>query len=184
MIRFPPTPPTWDAWHPILVHFPIGLLPTAGVLVLLALILRKHANPLNLAALVVMVLGTVGLFLAFSSGEAAEEFAPDQPAIHAAVHEHEEAAEAARITFLCFTIAFALYALALWFVSKPKARAWITGVGVAFLVGYLVPCLMLMNAGHLGGQLVHVHGVHARLGPSAGQASPTSSAESRRHHDD
>lgn len=171
MFTLPPLPPAWDGWHPILVHFPIALLPAAAVLIAMALILRKQANTLNLAALVVMTMGMIGMVLAFSSGEAAEEFAPESPVIHALVEQHEHAAEDARLAFLLFTAAFGVYALAAWRLTKPAARPWITAAGVLYLLAYAAPNIMLMNAAHLGGKLVHVEGVRARLTATAGNAA-------------
>ncbi len=167
----PPTPPpSWDAYHPILVHFPIALLLAAPVLFVLALILQRHRNPLNLAGVVIMALGCVGLFLAFSSGHAAEEWVDEAGPVGAVLEQHEDAAALARILFPLFTLFFAAYTFVPWMKQKEPRRAVAAVVGVLLLALYAVPCLVLMNASHLGGRLVHEFGVHARF-TASGQPS-------------
>ncbi len=65
MFTFPPIP-SWDAWHPLIIHFPIALLLVAPVLVLLRILLPKQGRGLLIAAFVVMALGTIGTYIARS----------------------------------------------------------------------------------------------------------------------
>lgn len=163
MFGLPSLPPSWDGWHPLIVHFPIALLLSSPVLILLALGIRKHEHPLKLAAWLIMIMGTVGAFLAVSSGEAAGELVPDSPVIGALLEEHEEAAEASRTVFAVMTLIFGVYTLAPWLSKKTPSRTVMAAMGVVFLALYTIPCLMLANAAHLGGMLVHTHGVRAQL---------------------
>jgi uncharacterized membrane protein len=188
MFTPPPLPQNWDGLHPIVVHYPIALLLTAPVLVVLALLLHKHRHALNLAALVVMAMGAAGAWLAVNTGKAAEEFVDEVGAVKTILHDHEEAAEMAFKTSLVFTVLFAVYTFVPWLKKKEPLRKWTALSGVVFLVAYAIPCLAVANAGHLGGRLVHEQGVRARLTPEAVSAQPDtgSSPEHRneKHEDD
>lgn len=172
MFTPPPTPPSWDGFHPIVVHHPIALLLTAPALIILALILHRHRHPLNLAALVVMTLGTIGCWLALSTGEAAEEWVDEVGAIKTILHDHEEAAEMTLKLSLLFTALFAAYTFIPWMKKKELPRLWTTIAGVVFLVAYSSLGLVLSNTAHLGGRLVHEQGVRARLTPDAALSTP------------
>lgn len=166
MFSLPPLPPTWDGFHPLLVHIPIGLLIVAPVPVLMGLVLRKHELGLNLGALAVMALGTAGAFLAVSSGEAAEEAVNVGGAVHRLIEEHGEVGEFARTLFVIMTLAFSVLVILPRIAPKMKRAVRVSST-LAFLALYCVSLLPLMNAGHLGGELVHTHGVRARLSAAA-----------------
>lgn len=183
MFALPPLPPDWDGFHPLIVHFPIGLLAVAPVLVFMGLLFSKHERGFNLAALALMLLGTGAAFLAVSTGDAAEDAASVSGAVHRVIHEHEEAAEFARNAFVVLTLAFAIVAFLPVIAPKLKRSARVV-VTMVFLVLYGGGLLPLMNAGHLGGQLVHTHGVRARLAVGAGSATPESQTPAAARDDD
>lgn len=176
MFDVPPLPPTWDGFHPLIVHFPIGLLLSAPLLVVLSLALRKHEHPLKLGALVMMLFGTIGAFLAVSSGEAAEEIAGATGEASRILSEHERAAETARTIFAVLTFAWALFTVVPWISKKPISRTLILGGGVGFLLAYSLACLVLANTAHLGGMLVHDFGLRARLSATTPNAAPPPAA--------
>jgi len=118
----------------------------------------------------VLLLGTVGAYVAVESGESAAQVATRTPEITAVIHEHEELAEA---VVLLFSIVTAVYAvvLALPLIVKqtrllrrdlPPAVP-VVAQGLV-LVAALAGTLVLANAAHLGGLLVHQYGVQALLG--------------------
>lgn len=174
MFGIPSLPPTWDGLHPLIVHLPIGTLFVAPIIIIAALLIPKHERGLNLAAFLLMTVGVIGAFLAVSTGEAAAELVPETPPVGALLEQHEEAAETARTVFAVMLALFAAYTFGPWLAKKPWPRKLTLSAGVVFLALYAAPCLILANAGHMGGQLVHDHGVHARL--SANAAAPASSA--------
>lgn len=172
-------PPT--GLHPLVIHFPIALLLVAPLLILLSLVMKRQRVGLGAAALVLMVLGTAAAFVAVYTGNLAGELAERTPQVSATLERHEELAETSRTVFALLTGMFAV----MFGAPLVRRREWSNGLYVAlslvFLVFYAGGTLTLVNAAHLGGQLVHRYGVHAMLGPAdvAATATPASS-----DHDD
>lgn len=163
-----PPLPSWDGLHPLVVHFPIALLLVAPILVVLGLLFPKQWNGFALAALTLMVLGTVGAFVAVATGEANAGLVERTEAISEVLEQHEDLAETTRTVFAVLTVIFGaivIVPMALHTALKPAMRA---GLSVAFLVLYAFGALLLANAAHEGGRLVHEYGVQAMVatGPS------------------
>lgn len=190
----PPMPP-WEGLHPVVVHLPLGTLAIAPLFVLLAMVSRRWARPMSLAAFVLILLGTLGIFLALTTGEATERFAKGIPGAEQLVHQHEEAAEMARNVFIgASVLAFAVFALATKLV-KTDEKTGVTRRG-GWMVANLIllgvtglGALALANTGHLGGQLVHGLGVRAPLitypaGADPSQAGSLPSTAAPRTGDD
>lgn len=171
-----PILPPWAGMHPLLVHFPIALLFTAPVFLILALLLGRRRPAWSLAAMTLLLLGTAGVFLAAASGEAAGKLAERSPEINAVLERHEHLAEAAQGLFSGFALAFAalvLVPLALKRELPPWAHV---SAHALFLVAFLGGLGFLVQIAHQGGRLVHQFGVHALM-PSAngeGAALPAS----------
>jgi uncharacterized membrane protein len=157
---FPPLP-SWDGLHPLVVHFPIALLIVAPVLVVLGLLMYRHYLWFAIAALAIMTLGTVGAFVAVSTGEAGAELVMRSPEINPVLERHEELAETTQWVFLGLTLLFAAITLVPHAVRRPLKRVPGTIVAVAFLLIYSGGTILLANAAHEGGRLVHEFGVQA-----------------------
>ncbi len=156
-----PPIPGWDGLHPLIIHFPIALLLTVPVLLLLALIISRHAQGLTLAAFTLMLLGTVALLISVSTGEAAAEIAERTPGVNAVLEQHEELAEQVRIVFISLTVIFGLLLLAPVMLRRFYGRGVrMTGL-LAMLILALVGDLLIVKTAHQGGRLVHEYGVHA-----------------------
>ncbi len=159
--------PGWDGLHPIIIHFPIALLLVAPLFVLLAIAWPRHARAFSLSAFVLLVLGTAGAFVAVATGEAAAELATRTEAINAAIERHSSLAETARNVFAVLTVLYAgVLALPL-VVRKLSTRGWVAAMNAVMLVLLLAGGLVLANAGHQGGLLVHKYGVQALLPPGS-----------------
>ena len=169
-MTFPPIP-TWDGLHPIITHFPIALLLVAPVFLVLALLLKTHEKGLLIATAVTMILGVVGAFVAVSTGEAAGELAERMPGVEAAIERHEELAELARNLFA--GLAGLLGVIVVWrLVMKSTRRAPFIVVGILYLALHAGASLVLANAAHEGGRLVHEFGVRAMLTPASAAGTP------------
>ncbi|MDX2018520.1 MAG: DUF2231 domain-containing protein [Planctomycetota bacterium] len=178
MLPKPPPLPAWESAHPIIVHFPIALLAFTPILVVLGLVWRTHRRGLLIAALATTLVGTLGAILAVSSGEAGEEAAEAIPAAAALLDQHEDLAEIARNIFIALSAVLALgVGLVLWKHEKLKSGVTIGG-GVAYLALHSIGLLYLMAASHLGGQMVHVHGVRS-MAPGGSPAASEGEREER-----
>ncbi|MBL8744993.1 MAG: hypothetical protein JNK58_01410 [Phycisphaerae bacterium] len=182
MFSLPPLPPSWDGFHPLVVHFPIALLLSAPVLVLMGLLVHRHRHGLNVSALVLMLMGTIGVWLSLSTGESAEEWVDEVGAVKSILHDHEEMAEKAWIASIVATVVFAAYTAVPWMMKREVARKWTLLAGALFLAGYVIPCLAVANTAHLGGRLVHEQGVRGRL--TAGGVAESSGALPREREED
>lgn len=171
----PPMPP-WNAFHPMWVHMPIGVLSIVPLVLIAALALPKQRAGLHTACLILMLAGTIAAFVATMSGEAADEWLNTQaqyntPMISYLVHEHEETGELARNIFAGLTIVFILLLLSPRLIPGKLSLAARLGIEALLLVGWFGGIVVLANAGHQGGEIVHSFGVHAPL-PTSTQFPP------------
>jgi len=154
-----PPIPDWDALHPLIVHFPIALLLTTPVLMILGIVLPKSGRHFQVAALVIMLLGVIGAWVAVSTGKAAAALTEQIPTL---IH-HKELAETTAWSFSILTTVYAAMTIAPSFFKKPLKR-WITvSVSVLFLLVYLGFATVVARTAELGGLLVHEYGIHAML---------------------
>ncbi len=161
MIELPPIP-SWDALHPLVVHFPIALLLFAPLFIVVGVLLgSQRGRPFQLAALTLMVAGTVGTFVAAATGEAAGKLADRTELSSAVIEHHEELAESTRAVFTGLTLALAAILFAPRLFKTVLGRGVSTALTVAFLVFYAAGAVLLANTAHNGGRLVHELGITA-----------------------
>lgn len=163
-MTFPPIQP-WDALHPLVIHFPIALLMIAPLFILIGMILKRSAREIALSALILMLLGTAGTYVAVETGEAGAKLVERTPDINAVLERHEEMAEQTRLLFTILTVVFAGLLLVPMFLKKELGTLWRLVIHGVFLLAYLVCLLSLANTAHLGGRLVHELGVRALIVP-------------------
>ena len=159
-----PKIPSWEGLHPLVVHFPIALLLVAPMLVVLGLVMRTHGRGLTIGALILMALGTAGAWVALWTGEAATELAKHgAPTVLEAIERHRSAAGSVRTVFTVLTLLFAALTWLPESLSRrlsPRARL---GLTLVLLAAYGGAMLLLANAAHLGGLLVHEYGIRAQV---------------------
>ena len=167
--------------HPALVHLPLGLaivMPLLAIGLALAARRRDLSRAPWLALVALQALLSVSAVVVLKTGQRDEDVV-EKVVPRAAVHEHEEAGEA----FLIAT--FVVLALA-------AAGAFLTGrLGSAsrglFVVGTLVVASAGLRTGHLGGQLVYVHGAasaHVQKAAPANAGGATAPASPAAAQDD
>jgi len=185
MLQIPPIP-SWDAMHPLIIHFPIALLLLSPLFILISAILTpSKSRPYFAAGLMVLLLGTAGLYLAASTGEAAAELAEQGNIAKSVLSTHEHLASETKVIFSVLSIVL----LGMFFVPRilhrQETRVTSTYLPAAFLVLYAVGVLPLVNTAHAGGRLVHEFGVHAQVAPAAGeQALPPTAASKEEKADE
>ena len=100
----PPTPP-WEGMHPLVVHFPIALLLFAAVFVVLAIIVPKRGWWFSVSALILLIGGTAGAFVAVSTGEAARDVVEEgEDEMFEVMQQHEDVVEQARNVFVALKL--------------------------------------------------------------------------------
>ena len=180
MLQLPPMP-TWDAIHPLLIHFPIVLLLIGPIFIAIAAVLPPPKNrPYMTSALITLLLGTSSLFLAVSSGEQAAELADRTGDVNAVLTMHESLASTTEIVFTTLLALFAVIYIWPLVRRRSQTRMTSTAMPLAFLAAYSVGIVTLINTAHAGGRLVHEFGVHALVpqgGPSTASASQTPSEQ-------
>lgn len=173
----PPAIPAWHAVHTQVVHFPIALLLVAPLLVLLGLLLRpESARGFQRAALLLMLLGTAAAFVAVASGAAAADKVDAKGPIEHVLETHEELAETARNVFAGLTAAYAALLFLPGLLKKDLSRGTGAALTVVFLAAYGAGALILVNAAHNGGRLVHEFGVRAQITSGAAPAGDAGEA--------
>ena len=175
MSLFPPIP-AWNAIHPVLIHLPLGALPLAGVFVLLAAIAKgTWSRAFAVSALLLLLVGAGGAMLAVMSGEAASELVEGTvPAAEGVLEQHEELAELARTVFAGLAVVYVGVSFAASMMLKKEKRAMAAGSHLVFLALLLPSLVLLANAAHQGGRLVHEFGIHAPIAQYSGNDSPPS----------
>ncbi len=174
MPQFPPLP-TWESLHPLVIHFPIVLLLLAPLFVLISAVLRpQKGRPYMTMALILLLLGTLSLFLAAVSGEAAATLAERGGPVDAVLASHEQLASESQVVFL------GLCAVLVGMVALPRilgyqeTRLTSTFLPLAYLVLYCAGILVVVNTAHAGGRLVHEFGVRAMMPATSMQSQTTS----------
>lgn len=162
MFSIPPIP-DWQSLHPAIVHFPIALLLVAPLFLLIGIIRgTERGRPYLIAALLLMLFGTAGAWLAVATGNAASELVERNGQLQAVVEQHEDLAEKSRDAFTVLTVLFAAFLFGPRLLQRSLTPAALILLPIVFLVVYAGAALLLANTAHQGGKLVH------ELGSSAG----------------
>ena len=178
MLLMPPIP-SWDALHPLIIHFPIALLLVAPLFIIAALLVSApRRQAFVISALALMILGTASVYVALSTGEAAGKLAERTPQLNAVLERHENLAERTRIIFTGLTVMLAGILTVPRLVKWEPRRAMSAMILVVFLVLYGGAAQLLINTAHHGGLLVHQFGVTAMVNaPTTAPAIQPSEAE-------
>lgn len=177
MLQLPPIP-SWDSLHPMIIHFPIVLLLTTPLFLLIGAILSpSKGRPYILAGLLVLLLGTGSLFLAESTGEAAAKLAERGGPIDAVLATHRHLAAESQIVFSVLSAILLGIVLLPRMLRREETHLSTTWMPLSFLVLYCAGILIVVNTAHSGARLVHDFGVHAIIPAENNQSSASLPAE-------
>lgn len=166
MQTIPPVP-NWTELHPLIIHFPIVLLLVAPLFVIAGMVMNQQkGRPYLLTALALMVLGTAASVVAVLTGEAAAEVAHRTAGMAVVLEHHQELAEMTRDIFALLSVIFAVILFLPKLLKRELTPAAARILPLAFLLFYGAGTVVLVNAAHNGGRLVHEFGIRAILAPT------------------
>ncbi|HEV2396705.1 MAG TPA: DUF2231 domain-containing protein [Candidatus Sulfotelmatobacter sp.] len=173
MLQFPVIP-SWDALHPLIIHFPIALLLVAPIFIVVGAVLTPTKGRAYLiAAMVLLLVGTGSIFLAVETGEAAGKLAERTPGMEQILETHQSLAERTQAVFSVLSVIFLALLAVPWLLNRADTRLTITILPLAFLILYSAGALLLVNTAHNGGRLVHEFGVRAMVTSAPVDANAT-----------
>jgi len=134
--------------HLLVNHLPI-LLPVLGLTILIIGIVFK-SEIVKRISLGMFIFSGIFAFMAFSTGEGAEEIAEELKRSHDLIHEHEEAAE----TFALLSYLLAFFSIvAFWFNWKKHPFSALASYIVMLLS--VVVIYFSYPTGQTGGEITH-----------------------------
>lgn len=157
----PPPIPAWDHMHPIVVHFPIALLLVAPVFLLLAIVWKSQRRVMMGVTCLMVVMGAVAAQVAVMTGEETGEITQTAVLAEPVLERHEELAEIARTIFLVLAGVAVVGTAVVWKLKERAKPAMVVGGMAVYGVAHLMGCLVLGNAAHEGGRVVHEFGTAA-----------------------
>ena len=147
--------------HPMVIHFPIALLIVGFLFELIYLITRNEFY--SKAGFYLLVLGALGTFAAFLTGNLAEERIVETEALERVLETHEDAG---KITLFLVILTF-IYRTVVFFLNQYKGiLQWI---GLAL---YALSILSVVRTAYYGGELVYTYGAGVQI-----QAIPGSNSQ-------
>lgn len=181
MFQIPPIP-SWDALHPLIIHFPIALLLIAPLFVIVGAVMSPvKGRAYLIAAMVLLLLGTAATFIAVATGKAAGQLAERTPGVEQVLEAHESLAESTRVVFTVLSAIFVALLAVPRLLKKSQTRLATSILPMAFLILYGAGALLLVKTAHQGGRLVHELGVRALVTSPA--ANTTVSVPAENEHD-
>ena len=143
-----------ESWHPLIVHFPLVLLPLSVAVDCLALGYKRPQW--QGLAYGLLGLGVAVSALAVLSGNSAAELYRKNPQVQDLVSAHEDWAT---LTLLLF-LGLALSRLPLQLrgqLQSGRFKVWLALAAVG--------CVLVWITGYSGGELVYLHGVGIKINP-------------------
>ncbi|HYM74350.1 MAG TPA: DUF2231 domain-containing protein [Candidatus Dormibacteraeota bacterium] len=179
MLQFPAIP-SWDALHPLIIHFPIALLLISPIFIVVGAVLTPAKGRAYLiAAMVLLLVGTASIFVAVATGEAAGKLAERVPGMEQVLETHESLAERTQAVFSVLSVIFLALLAVPWLLKRADTRLTTTILPLAFLVLYSAGAMLLVNTAHNGGRLVHEFGVRAMVTSAPVDANASLPAETQ-----
>lgn len=171
-----PSWPKWDGVHVLIIHFPIALLSIVPLFVLLTAFIRPYRKGLSIATFVLLLLGTIGAWLATATGgPAAHATLSAMPKVQREhvmplVHHHAELGNWTRNIFTLPTVIF-FFMLLVPLFKQVKGKVSVVAL-LVFFVLTLPGIFFLIDTGDAGAMLVHKYGLQAHAFPASAKLTP------------
>lgn len=138
--------------HPIFVHFPIALFPTAFLFYLIGLVRKR--NDMLLAGQICLALALISTIVTVLTGYWAQETFPHGDVIHRMMGTHQ-------------TLGFAILGLGLFLtIWSFLKRQGVPKASIAFMVLLGITVLVIFQNGDLGARMVFVEGAAVKAMPT------------------
>jgi uncharacterized membrane protein len=171
-----PQIPSWNALHPLIVHFPIALLFVAPLFVILGIVVGPlKGRAFLVSALILMALGTASIFVALETGEGASELVRSTSAGREVLRQHQDLAETTQVLFTLLTVVLAVLLCAPRLLRRQLGLQVTVALLAVFLLLYITGVLFLVKTAHRGARLVHEFGVKAPVASSVAATDLVSS---------
>lgn len=174
MFSIPPLP-SFAGLHPLVVHFPIALLLITPLLLAMGIIFSRDRRPFAIVTLAILLMGTAGAWVASYSGEAAEEAVEDLSPAEDVIGPHEDYGRFARNAFTVISVLYTGFTVLLIKRGEKLGSGAFAGTQLGFIVLCAAGSLVVANAGHLGGRIVHQYGIRAPI--AEGQAAAAAESQ-------
>ncbi len=137
-----------------------------------------------MTAILLLLLGTVSLFIAKSTGKAAAKFVGRGGAADAVLEIHRKFASETIIVFSELSVIQLGIFLLPRILRRRETRLFSTVLPLTFLAFYLGGIVFLVNTAHTGGRLAHEFGMHAVISATTGQSAASLAVASNRISND
>lgn len=151
----------WGGLHPFAVHFPIVLLIIVPPFILAGMVWAARWRSLLGFSFIAMLLGTISIYIAVSTGNFAAEPLEIGKDVVATLTDHVVLAERAQRNFTILTALFLSYLVGRFLWLKESKHLIHKTILIVYLLIYILNLIILFNAAHYGGKLVHKHGIHS-----------------------
>lgn len=136
-------------WHLLFNHFPIILVMTGALFLIIGLILKK--DHIKSTALLIVILSGLTAMLANATGESAEEQVEGIPGVSSSAIEVHEDAAGTGLTIILITGAIALISAFVFHKNKKTGHVFV----LITLVGALASSAFMGYVGLTGGEIRH-----------------------------
>ncbi len=180
-----PSIPAWQGLHPLIIHFPIVLLLVSPLFVVIsAMFPPPRGRPYMMTAILLLLLGTVSLFIATSTGKAAAKFVERGGAMGALLETHQSFASETITVFSELSLMLLGIFLLPRILRRRETRLFSTVLPLTFLAFYFGGIVFLVNTAYTGGRLAHEFGMHALISATTGQSAASPAVASNRISND
>jgi len=177
--------PPWEGLHPLIIHFPIVLLLLSPLFIVISSALSPpKGRPFMMTAIFLLLMGTISLFIARSTGKAAVRLVEPGAAMNVILETHQNFASETIVVFSELSVILLGIVLLPRILRRRETRLFSTVLPLTFLAFYFGGILFLVNTAYTGSRLVHEFGVHAVISQRTNPQTASPAIANNRISDD